>query len=383
MIMFRFSRFFSTYRQPRPHIDINSSLSILRDPNSYTTNTSSVIRALSDLGRSTQLYQNKNIEWSSKPEIVSASKSIPAIIDNLDLESSVALIKCCGQLGMDNNDLWNAIERKIILKHYKTIKSSEASEIVTALQKLRKGSARVWNCLESTIITKFCEKNEITAKEATDILVAYRKSEHGSEQLVQSLEQQLIRNASQINSYDIWKIMLVYGQLNLGSDEFYARLETQIKAICSTFNTLGAVITLDTYIRQAKGSQELYQSLENEISHRLKAELNLENISSLMYTYAMNFTKESQNIENRKNFIKDLETILCERYSSIAHEKARERDYNIGKCAWAISKLDMPTDLRLWNIIFKEMKEKGWESNEKFIFFMREIKPYLKRNSLI
>mmetsp|Transcript_21705 Transcript_21705/g.21464 ORF Transcript_21705/g.21464 Transcript_21705/m.21464 type:complete len:128 (+) Transcript_21705:305-688(+) len=127
--------------------------------------------------------------------------------------------------------------------------------------------------------------------------------------------------------------MLVYGQLSLGSDEFYTTLETQIKAICSTFNTLGAVITLDTYTRQGKGSQELYQSLENEISHRLKSDLNLENISSLMYSYAINFTKEPKNIDNRKKFIKDLETILCERFNTIAHENARERDNNIAKCA--------------------------------------------------
>jgi hypothetical protein len=224
------------------------------------------------------------IDWNQQRSVQFAISNIKNIVPKYDITQTTRLLTTLTNLKIQDEELWDILCKHLTRKLHKDIDSDNIKDIVFSFYRNQKGTDKLWNTIESVLLTRIFPKHDLKPEAIVTILYAYIKIEKGSEQLLLALEQQIIRVSVLLNGPDIAKILSAFGKLKMGSDILYEELRKQAILIAYQMDQQTLTTVLKSYLIKRKTTQDLLEALEDKISSKLNT-FHLANIVQIAALY--------------------------------------------------------------------------------------------------
>lgn len=224
------------------------------------------------------------IDWNRHKSIQFAIQNLKDIIPKYDMSQTTHLLKTLTNLRIQDDELWENIRQHLNRKLSKDIDSDNIKDIVSTFYKNDKGCDKLWNTIESILLTKIFPKHDLKADAVVAVLLAFCKINKDSQQMMLALEQQILRVSVLLDGPSIARILSTYGKLKLGSDALYDELRKQVLLSAYKMDQQTLTTVLKSYILTRNTTPELLSVLEENIITKLTT-FTVANITQLTQLY--------------------------------------------------------------------------------------------------
>lgn len=274
--------------------------------------------------------------------------------------------------------VWAALEKRLALVLHQITEEASVVYTIDCFYRANQDSQRLWNALESALLTTICPKHSMSPRAVATVLHAFGSMDKGSQQLLEALEQQVLRVAADLQGSDVIKVLNVFVKNKLGGDELYKSLNRQTKAVCGQMTPYEVALVTCLFLRMDKATPDLLDRLEAAMKREF-TQLTLRSIVSVVEAYAKHLSGPARVPGARREFIVFFADEITKAYEGLV-SKARDESTRLLVClAWGLSALRVNTHLALLRRLLSDLRSRDLQDCDRtqlmaFQRYCQEIK---------
>lgn len=242
-------------------------------------------------------------DWNRHKTIQFAIRNLKNWMAKYDMTQTIQLLKTLTNLKIHDEELWDIIRKHLTRKLYKEIDSDNIKDIISAFHRNEKGNDKLWNTIESILLSKIFPKQDLKPDALVYILLAFAKFNKGSQQTLLELEQQIMRVSHLIDGPSFARILSTFGRLKLGSDTLYEEIRKQVENRAGQMDQQTLTAIMKSFILAKKTTPELLAAMEEVITSSKLPTFSLANITQLAQLYLDFFNGSMKEGNPRKVFV--------------------------------------------------------------------------------
>ena len=310
-------------------------------------------------------FNPQNItELTTWPAVKSMLTQLPAAIKESNADNAIKLMRSLSFMRIRDQRVWTALEKRLSLVLHQTTDESNVVYAIECFQRAGQDSPRLWNALESALLTTICPKHSLSAREVTAVLHAFGVMNKGSQQLLDAMEQQVLRVATGLQGSDLVKILNVFAKNKLGGEDLYKSLNRQCKTVCGQMTAYEVALALCLFLRMNKTTPDLLERLE-EVMKQAFSQLSFRSVASVIEAYAGHLANNTLTPGPRRDFI----LFLCQEtfkvYNPLLSKEKEDGTKALVSFGWGLSVLRIHHNLALLKRVLTDLRSRDLQDFDR------------------
>lgn len=310
-------------------------------------------------------FNPQNItELTTWPAVKSMLTMLPAAIKESNADNAIKLMRSLSFMRIRDQRVWTALEKRLSLVLHQTTDESNVVYAIECFHRAGQDSPRLWNALESALLVTICPKHSLSSRAVATVLHAFGVMDKGSRQLLEAMEQQVLRTATDLQGSDVVKVLNVFAKNKLGGDELYKALNRQTKVVCGQMTAYEVALVLCQFVRVNRATPDLIERLEGAMKTAF-SQLSLRSIASVIEAYAGHLLSQTVVTGPRRDFILFLSQETFQVYDKLLAKEREDGTKALVSFGWGLSTLRVNNNLALIKRVVTDLRNRDLQDFDR------------------